>query len=537
MKVATAMSDTSDTAPTISTPTAPAAGSKRTDDKPSVLASLDSRDPVTGEVIGTVLILDERQIEAALVRAREAADAWSALTHTQRREELLKYRRALANRAKDIVDLEHRENGKPILDCYRELYIGLELLTYAATQAESVLKPRRAATGLMPNFKAWTEYRPLGVVGMIGPWNYPIFAPLGGIASALAAGNAVIFKPSEFTPLLGQLITEIAADSLSIDDVLQTVTGDGTTGAALARAKVDKLAFTGSTATGRRVMQEAAANLTPVALELGGKDPLIVTADADLDAAATGAVFGAFNCAGQACVGIERAYVVDPIYDEFTDKVVALTRELTEGDKSKSHFGPMANEQQVERVRDQLADAVAKGAKILIGGPEHIDGPFVAPTVLENVTDDMKVMQEETFGPVLPLIRVANADEAVRLANESDFGLGSAVYAQAGAKELAERINAGMTTINSVLTMSAIAALPFGGIGDSGFGRTHGEEGLREFSRVQSFCEERFTLPLLKIGFPRNPEKTAKVFHQLIEQTFGGGTIDKARSFFDKLLS
>ena len=498
--------------------------------RPNVLEVFN---PATGEVIGEVPSHTSAEVDAAVARAREAARDWGAMSYAERKRDLDKWRHALAARADDLAELIHKENGKPLVDAMIEVLLAVSHLAHAASRAEKALAPHRVNTGIVANFRATVSYHPLGVVGVIGPWNYPIFTPMGAIAYALAAGNAVVFKPSELTPLIGQVITDIATASMSVPNVLQVVTGAGQTGAALAGAKVDKIAFTGSAGTGRKVMAAAAANLTPVLMELGGKDPMIVADDADVDKAAEAAVFGALTNAGQTCISVERAYVSSSIYDRFVDKVVERARQIRTGGPD-GHIGAITRPEQVDIIRDHIRDALDKGAKALVGGADTVNGNFVNPTVLVDVTSDMKLMREETFGPVLPIIKVQNADEGVRLANQSDFGLGSSIFGGERVRELADKIRAGMTSINAVLAYTAIPSLPFGGIGESGFGRIHGDEGLREFTRIKSTAEERFSLPLNLLTFDL-PNNTYERIRGMIQRLHGGGVIDKAGQLIGKL--
>jgi len=489
--------------------------------------SIESVNPNTGEVIGAVPAMTAEEVDQAVARARAAFAAWGALSPAARRAQLTRFRRALASRCEELAELIHKENGKPKVDAMMEVFMALGHLAYAADHAEKVLGSRKVSAGLMANFRATVSYAPLGVVGVIGPWNYPMFTPFGSIAYALAAGNTVVFKPSELTPLVGQLFCEIAASSIGVPDVLQCVTGAGPTGGALARAKVNKIAFTGSAATGKRVMQAAAENLTPVLMELGGKDAMIVTDDADIDKAAEAAVWGAVTNAGQACISVERCYVAASVYDRFVDKVVEEARKVRVGGDDDAHIGAITRPQQVDIIRDHMEDAVAKGARVLIGGPAEIKGNFIPATVLTEVTPNMKVMTEETFGPVLPVVKVQSVDEAIRLANESRYGLGSSVFGKAGVRDIADKIRAGMTSINSVLAYAGMPSLPFGGVGDSGFGRIHGEDGLREFTRVKSTAEERFALPVALLSF-KLPKGTYDKLRAMVQQLYGGGLIDRA---------
>src|SRR6185503_14557214 len=453
-------------------------------------------------------IFSAADVDAAVARARVAADSWSQRSFAARAEELGAFRRALAASADAIADILHRENGKPEIEALTEVLMALSHLKHAADRAEHALAPKKVGSGVLANFRATVSYHPLGVVGVIGPWNYPLFTPMGSIAYALAAGNAVVWKPSELTPLVALEIEKIAKKTFALPDLLQVVTGGGATGAALAKSGVDKIAFTGSAATGKRVMAAAAERLTPVLLELGGKDAMIVDADADVEKAAEATVYGSLTNCGQACISVERVYVADAIHDRFVDEVVKQVRELKIGGDD-GHLGAMTSPAQVAIVKDHLDDAIAKGAKVLTGGPDAISGSFIQPAVLTNVGHRMKVMTEETFGPVIPIAKVKSVDEAVKLANDSRYGLGSTVFGRKHARSIADRLRAGMTSINSVMAFAGIPTLPFGGVGDSGFGRIHGDEGIREFTRVKSTAEQAFPLPLNMMSF-RQPKNMTK---------------------------
>lgn len=492
------------------------------------------KSPATGELLGTLPVHSAEDVNAAVARARRAALVWSALSHAERRSHLLDYRREIVRRMDEIIEMVHRENGKPRADSAAELLLVVNHLTHAANRASSLFAPRTVSSGLLANFKSRVTYHPYGVVGVIGPWNYPIFTPMGSIAYALAAGNTVVFKPSELTPLCGKLLVECAQAAIPIPDVLQLVTGFGETGGALAKSKVDKIAFTGSPNTGRKVMAAAAENLTPVVLELGGKDAMIVAADADLDKAARAAVFGSLTNSGQACISIERVYVADAVYDQFVDLTVQYAKRIRVGDDDEAHYGAMTMERQIEIVRAQVTEALSRGARALVGGLDAFRGRFIHPTILVDVTADMAIMREETFGPVLPIMRVSNADEAVRLANESTYGLGSAVFAKEGADRLADRLRAGMTSVNSVIAFAGMPALPFGGVGESGFGRIHGDEGMLEFARVKATAHERIEMPGMSLGFGE-PPKQLQQMKTTIKMLFGGSAVDDVTHVVRKL--
>ena len=496
---------------------------------------LTSYNPATGEAVGTVPVFTPAEVDAAVARARVAANAWGALSFAARTEELTAFRKALAASADELADLLHRENGKPELEAYVEVMMALSHVQHATARAEEAMAPRKVSSGVLANFRSSVSYHPLGVIGVIGPWNYPLFTPMGSIAYALAAGNAVVFKPSELTPLLAVKVGEIAQKTFALPDLLQVVTGAGSTGAALAKAAVDKVAFTGSAATGKRVMMAAAERLTPVLLELGGKDPMIVTDDADIEKAAEAAVYGALTNAGQACISIERVYVDDRVHDRFVEKVVENVRALKVGGDD-GDLGAMTSPQQVAIVKDHLEDAIAKGAKVHTGGPDAISGNFIQPTVLTDVDHHMKVMVDETFGPVLPIKRVSSLDEAIKLANDTKYGLGSSVFAGKGARSIASKLRSGMTAVNAVMAFSGIPTLPFGGIGESGFGRIHGDEGIREFTRVKATAEQSFSLPMNMMSF-RQPKDITKRVKGMIKTLYGEGVVAKAQDAWRKFRS
>jgi len=467
-------------------------------------ATFDSTSPASGELVGTFPVQGPEQVAEAVSRARRAAGWWAGLGFDGRRRRLLAYKALLARRSGELVDLVHRENGKPAADAFVEVLLAVEHLDWVARKAERVLRPRRAASTLvLANHSASVEYQPLGVVGVIGPWNYPVYTPTGAIASALGAGNAVVFKPSELTTAVGRFLADAFAEVVPEQPVLQVVTGDGTTGNALCQAGVDKVSFTGSPATGRKVMAACAERLTPVVLELGGKDAMIVDEDGDVDAAAEQAVWGGMANAGQTCLAIERVYVVDRVYDRFVDRVVELAARVRPGADADADIGPITLPRQLEVIRRQLADAFERGARALVGGPDAVRPPYVDPVVLVDVPEDALVMREETFGPVLPVVRVRDADEAVERANASAYGLGAAVFARRRADRIARALRSGMTSVNSVLTFAGMPSLPFGGVGESGFGRVHGPDGLREFSRSKAITRQRFPLPFAMLSFDR----------------------------------
>jgi len=363
------------------------------------------------------------------------------------------------------------------------------------------------------------EYRPLGVVGVIGPWNFPVATPLGSIAFALAAGNAVVFKPSEYTPGVGAWLVDAFNQVVPEHPVFQLVTGDGSTGAALCRAGVDKIAFTGSTATAKRVMATCAETLTPMVAECGGKDALIVDEDADLDAAVEGAVWGGLANAGQACIGTERVYVHHKVYDSFLAKLTAKVDGLRAGADPAAKIGPITMPSQIGVITGHISDALTRGARVVAGGGETV-GQVVQPTVLVDVPDDAPANVEETFGPTLTVKPVTDMDEALRLTNDSRYGLGASVYAGKRAKDIASRIRSGMVSVNAVFANAILPSVPFGGVGDSGFGRIHGADGLREFTYPHSVVRQRFRPPLALTTFERS-DKTDTLLTKIVALVHG----------------
>jgi len=472
--------------------------------------TFDSLDPGNGQVIGSYPVTSPEQVRAAVARAAEAALWWQGQGFAGRRTHLRAWKGVLARRIHELAELVHVENGKPHADAVLEITLAIDHLEWAGKHAAKVLGPRKVPAGLMAaNQAATLEYQPFGVVGVIGPWNYPVFTPMGSLAYALAAGNAVVFKPSEYTPGVGRWLER--AWQMAVPqrpDVLQVVTGLGETGAALCRAEVGKLAFTGSAATGRKVMAACAETLTPVLMECGGKDAMIVDDDADVAAAAEAALWGGMSNAGQTCIGIERVYATEKVYDAFVAELTSQVRQVRPGSDPQASYGPITMPGQIDVIRRHLADALARGGRALTGG--NVNGALVEPTVLVDVPEDSAAVQEETFGPTLTVARVRDAEEAVTRTNATSYGLAGAVFtgnARRGV-ELARRMRSGMTSVNSVIAFASVPSLPFGGVGDSGFGRIHGEDGLKEFTRAKAITRQRFALPTPLLTFKRNPALT-----------------------------
>lgn len=464
--------------------------------------TLVSRDPATDEVVATLPVHTEEQVRAVVAQAREAAPWWRDQGVAGRRRALLAWKRHLARHRDELVELMHRENGKPRIDATLELMLALEHIDWNAKQAGTVLAPEKRSPGvLLANFSARVEHVPFGVVGVIGPWNYPIFTPNGSIATALAAGNTVVFKPSEYTPAVAQWYVDAftQANPEAPPGVLSLVTGFGETGAALCRAGVDKLAFTGSAPTGRKVMAACAEQLVPVVMELGGKDAAIVAADADLPAAADAIAFGAMGNSGQTCVGIERVYVERSVRDAFLDELRTALAGIRPGSDPKASYGPMTMPSQLDVVRRHVADALEGGGTAVVGGLDSVGDRYVHPVVILDPPHSSSAIQEETFGPTLTVTTVDSLDEAVKLANDVPFGLAGAVFSRHRADEVVAALDTSQVSVNSVLGFAGMAALPLGGRGQSGFGRIHGPEGLREFTRTRAVATQKYPVPGVRL--------------------------------------
>ena len=464
------------------------------DNRAMTTREIISYDPSNGEEIGRAPLLNAAEVAAAVVRARAAQPAWAALSYRQRARFMLRAREIVLDQIDEIATLISRETGKPVTEAISmEIVPTLDLMHYFAENSQQLLDQRSINLGQynLMGRSSYVVYKPLGVVGIISPWNFPWATPLDEVVMALMAGNAVVVKPSEFTPLSGLKLADIFKQAELPSGLLEIVTGDGTTGAALVEAGVNKIMFTGSVNTGKRVAEAAAKHLTPVVLELGGKDPMIVLEDANLANAARAAVWGAFCNSGQACASIERCYVHESVAEQFVDLVIKETRLLKQDKASNDGIdvGAMTNERQLQIVESHVSDAVEHGAKVRTGGHRITDsrGWFHQPTVVTGVDHSMKLMRDETFGPVLPIMTFKTDEEAVRLANDSTYGLTASVFTRDIARggRLAEQIDAGTVMVNEVVYTHAVAQTPWGGVKQSGYGRTHGRLGLLEMVTPQ----------------------------------------------------
>jgi acyl-CoA reductase-like NAD-dependent aldehyde dehydrogenase len=450
--------------------------------------------PATGEIIATVADLGAEAVAEMAARGRAAQPGWEAFGFEGRARVLLRAQKWLMDNAEQVVQTIVSETGKTYEDAtFAEISYGGGAFGFWAKNAENYLADERVKSSqvLVKGKKLILRFRPLGLIGVIGPWNYPLTNSFGDCIPALMAGNSVILKPSEVTPLTSLLIAEGMLECGMPENVLQIATGRGGTGAALVD-HVDMIMFTGSTRTGRKVAEAAAARLIPSSLELGGKDPMIVLSDADLERAANFATYYSMQNAGQTCISIERVYVEEPVYEEFVAKVSDKVRALRVGKPDgygTVEVGAITFPPQLDTIKDHVADAVQKGARVLTGGQELPGaGRFFEPTVLVDVDHSMKIMTEETFGPTLPIMKVRDADEAVRLANDTPYGLASSVFSRdtARGEAIARRIEAGAATVNDAMINYAALELPMGGAKASGLGSRHGAGGIRKYCSQQA---------------------------------------------------
>ncbi len=455
---------------------------------------ITSLNPATGTALGKVPCTEESDVRAAVDRARAAQPEWAARGVRQRVAVLKEFQRRLQQSCSTIAEAITREAGKPVAEALTtEVLVVLDSARFLIENAYRLLRDEPVAHGnLVAKLKTGKLVRePYGVIGIISPWNYPFSIPATETLASLVAGNAVILKPSEFTSLVALELRSLLHAAGVPEDILQVVTGEGPTGAALIHAPIDKLVFTGSVATGKRIAAVAAERLLPVVLELGGKDPMLVLDDANIDVASSAAVWGAFLNAGQTCLSVERCYVHRSLHDAFSQACVRKTEALRVGNGAdpETDVGPMIHERQVRIVESHVQDAIARGAQILTGGSRMPAlGPnFYQPTVLASVTHDMRIMREETFGPVLPIMAFGRDDEAVRLANDSDFGLAASVFTRDNHRGelLARQLHAGTVMVNDTISCFGISEAPHGGVKMSGMGRTHGRLGLDEMVRAK----------------------------------------------------
>jgi acyl-CoA reductase-like NAD-dependent aldehyde dehydrogenase len=502
--------------------TAQTNGAARAGDTISVL------NPATGQVIAEVPNTSAKEVAAAAIRGRRAQPAWEAAGFAARADVLYALRYWVIQNRERILDAIVSENGKTREDAMlAEIWYLCDALGFWAKNAEKYLADERVRTHspLLIGKKVVVRYRPHELVGVIGPWNYPLTNGFADCLPALMAGCSVLLKPSEVTPVATMLMEEGLHEAGLPENVLQILTGDGGTGRAVVE-KVDMIMFTGSTATGRKVMMGAAERLIPVSLEMGGKDPMIVCSDADVERAANVAVQWAMSNSGQICISVERVYVEEPVYDDFVNRVVAKTRALRQGppgEPGKIDIGAVTFPPQLDKITEHVEDAVDKGAQVLVGGKRRPGpGQFFEPTVLTGVDHTMKVMTDETFGPILPVMKVRDAEEAIRLANDTSYGLNSSIFTKDVDKgeRIARRLTAGSACVNDALMNYLAMEAPFGGTRESGLGARHGADGIRKYCARQTILVTRFAMSREPTMYP-NAAWKAKLFDRLMVAMWG----------------
>lgn len=494
---------------------------------------IEVRNPATLEKIAEFPAASQEDVARAARQARAAQLTWREKSFGERANLLYRYRDLLIDRQDEIADTVSAETGKPLGEAYvNELFYVCDVIGFWAKNGPKFLKPEKIRPHLLKSKKAISRYEPLGIVGIISPWNFPLVLTIGEAIPALMAGNAVLIKPSELTPLSALLGARLAREAGFPGNLVQVLLGFGETGDALID-HADMISFTGSVETGKKVARRAAERLIPVTLELGGKDPMLVLKDADLERAANACVWGALMNSGQVCTSIERVYVEAAVYQPFLDKVVEKVAALRQGgSRDDVDLGSMTSEAQLAKVESQVQDAVKKGARVMIGGRRKPEsrGLFYEPTVMAEVTHDMQIAREETFGPIIPIMKVRDPAEAVRLANDSRYGLDSSVFTRdlKSAWEIAAKIETGSVCINDSLVNFVIPEAPMGGIKESGLGRRHGVDGIRKYCRQKTVVADRLGLKSEFIWFPMTKRKR-NFFRRALRLLYRSGWRNKFR--------
>lgn len=495
------------------------------------LQEIVSTNPADGSVVGRFPVADPAQVSTVVERARAAQPEWCALGVRKRIQTLRRFQRLLHEQKAQVGELISREAGKPAVEALlTEVLVVLDAVRFLRKHAFNALRPEVVPHGnpILKAKRGRLLREPYGVIAIVSPWNYPFSIPATETLAALAAGNAVVLKPSEFTPSVAMELAKLLHQAGVPEDVFQVVIGEGPTGAALLEAPIDKVIFTGSVATGKRIAQAAAQRLLPVVLELGGKDPMIVLPDADVDVASSAAVWGAFVNAGQTCLSVERCYVHRSIYDQFLTACVEKTGKLRvgKGTDPEVEVGPMIHQRQLQIVEAHVNQAKAMGAHVLCGGKRlpQLGPNFYAPTVIADVNHSMRLLKEETFGPVLPIMPFDTEDEAIRLANDSEFGLAASVWTRDRKRgdAIATKLHAGTVMVNDVICGFGISEAPHGGMKSSGIGRTHGRLGLEEMVRVK-YLDSDLTPRMKKLWWYGYNKKLSRQMADFTDMLFAHG--------------
>lgn len=478
--------------------------------------------PATGEQFGSVPMTTALEVQNARREMAAAAQIWAAKSVKERVRIVRKLQTLMIDEMDAVTAVMNQDNGKSRQDALSELFMSVDLINQYCNRAPHWLRRRRISPGLQIFKRCYIEQHPHGVVGIIGPWNYPLVLIVPPVISALLAGNTVLVKPSEVTAATGVMVEQLFQKVPELAPFVRFLHGDGRVGAALVQSKPDLIFLTGSTKTGRLVMKAAAENMTPVICELGGKDPMIVLEDADIEAAARWGAWGAFYNTGQTCMSVERVYVVRQVYDRFLEALLEETHLLKQGYSPEidnpNDIGPLTFQRQVDIIEDHLQDALNKGAQIIHGGQRR--GLYMEPTVMVDVDHSMKIMRDETFGPIIPVMIVDDETHAIQMANDSDLGLSASVWSKnlARAERVAHQLYVGSVNINDTMTHFAIPRLPFGGVKESGIGRTHGKKDLLQFTQTRAFV----------VGNPPLPFDIATIMRKPGNYRLGAGIIHLA---------
>lgn len=494
--------------------------------------------PATGELLAEVPVMGEEEVRAAVKRARAAQESWGALPVGERAKRLSVFKQMFLTHMDFIVDGIVKETGKPKQEALLHEVVGVvRIADYFLKNAEHILAPTTISLSLVKHRRSYLHYQPRGVVGIISPWNFPVMIPLVDAFMALIAGNAVVVKPSEVTPLTVLEIKKLFNQTGLNPDLFQIVTGDGTTGSELIKSGVDRITFTGSERVGRIIGRECGERLIPCALELGGKNPAIVLPDADLEITARAIIWGSFANSGQVCVAVGRVYVPESIHDELVRRCVELTKSLRQGDPSAQEVdvGSIIFYPQITNLEEQIKEAVRDGAIIETGGqPLNRPGQFFPPTILSNANQQMAASKEESFAPILPFIKVKNIEEAIYLANESRFGLMGYVFGKnrEATLSVAEKMIVGTVMVNDVLVSFGFPETPWAGLRASGIGRVHSDDGLRDYCQTRHVNYGIINFPQLW-WFPYS-QKNYELIRSGAKALFASGLIGAVKEWFQR---
>ena len=473
--------------------------------------------PLSGDKVDTLTVSDEKYINDSILNAK-IDSSWSSLSVSKRVSYINKFRKELLKNKKEIASTIKNETGKIDFDITVEILTSLEHLKQIASIAKKALKIQRRNAGLMKTKKAYVKYEPLGVAGVIAPWNYPLATPLTSSAEALIAGNNVLLKPSEHTPLTSKLLKKIWDNAIEYKNAFQIIIGGADVGGSIVKNNnIDIICFTGSTSVGRTIAKQCAETLKPCILELGGKDPMIILNDANIHRAVESAIFGGMSNAGQTCISTEEVFVEDGIYNDFVEKISNRIKSIKSG--STGDYGSMIIAQNADKVKRHIEDA-SKNSKIIYGESDEKD-MFLPPALVFEPCEDSFIVNEETFGPVLSIRKFSNEEDLFEKIHKTGFGLSSSIFGKNKKRmnEIIKKLKTGTVSINDVMTHYGISSIPFGGEGVSGIGRLHGKEGLRAFSRTKSIVVNRFNF-LNEIWWFGRSEKINTLLNKVMNLIF-----------------